>query len=166
MNRPMAWIARLQSKPLMGTGNNNPGQSRLIKKLIASDGAASVEFALLAWLLFAILFLTIEVGLWSTYQVIITSAARDSVMQFSITERASLAMDKALTSGSRLNPALVATDVTLYIDGVASPSTASCQPGQLLTVKITYPRNLITGYNGLTKEALPPMVAESAAVCE
>lgn len=142
--------------------------SRKISTIAASEkGAASVEFALLAWLLFAILFLTIEVGLWSTYQSIITSAARDSVVQFTVTANASLAVDKALAGGTRLSPALSARQVKIYVDGVESPSTSTCQPGQVVKVAIEYPRTLLTGFGGfLNQSTLPPMRAESAAVCE
>jgi hypothetical protein len=129
-----------------------------------------VEFALLAWLLFAILFLTIEVGIWSSYQSIITSAARDSAMHFAITENAQMAIEKAKAAGTRLSPALDDSNIKLFADNAeltAITNSTYCNPGQLIKVRITYPRSLVSGFGGFLNEStLPPMVAESAMVCE
>lgn len=143
------------------------------RQIDSETGTASVEFALLAWLLFAILFLTIEVGLWASYQSILTNSARDSVMLFSYTENASLAMDKAIAGGTKLSPAVAASQVKLYIDGVETPAlkadgtSNTCQPGQQVKVAIYYPRTLLTGFGGLlSQSALPPISAEGVAVCQ
>lgn len=154
----------------------------LASKLKTSQtGASSVEFALLAWLLFAIIFLTIEFGIWSTYQTFVTSSARDASIEFSLTRSSDSALKRAITTGANLTPALSAPQVTFYAADalgelktiVASevtdnnPATGACTPGQKIAVAVSYPRSLVTGFTGLlTNVALPPFVAKAVSICE
>lgn len=149
------------------------------KFLHPEHGASSVEFAMIASLLFAIIFATIEFAIWSVYQTVITGAARDSAMQYSITQSADQAVKKAFSSSAQLSPDLTAANLSMFINGSTTPLTLSydangamvadpsCSPGDQIKVKITYQHNLVTGAlveTFLGSQALG-IQAESVAVC-
>jgi len=149
-------------------------------KKIHDEGASSVEFALLAGLLFSILFITIDFGIWSANQTVITGAARDGAIQFAMTGSANNALKTALTSGSSLSPDLAKSQVSLFISNSidtldSNPiSTDSldvsdrvCSAGQAIKVRITYPRTALVGTDILfPTQVIPAITAESVAVCE
>lgn len=135
-----------------------------------NTGASSVEFALLAGLLFAIIFATIEFGVWGMNKTVIAGAARDAVVQFAQTQSADQGTKRALTAAKGLSTTLLASEVSFFLgtSTTAAASTATCTPGQLITVKISHPYVLISGSlvtNLIGKTSLA-MSAESASVCE
>lgn len=144
-----------------------------------------MEFAMLAGLLFSVILATVQFGLWSANQTILTGSARDSAIEFLMTKSASAAVAKAKLTGSRLVPPLASgtsdltgevkvfvSDTVSGLDGAnaisaADLSLAVCKPGQAVKVSITYPRSLFDGNNLFFSGFLiPKMVAESVAICE
>jgi Flp pilus assembly protein TadG len=148
-------------------------------RLRSENAASSVEFALIASLLFAIIFATIEFAIWSVYQTVIAGAARDSAIEYSLTQSADQAMKKAYSSSAELSPDLVAANIQIFVNGSSTPlaltygtggvliSDPGCTPGEQIRVKISYQHNLVTGAlveSFLGSENLG-INAESVTVC-
>lgn len=146
------------------------------KSVSSEEGASSVEFALLAGLLFAIVFITIDFGIWSANQTVITGAARDAAVQFSLTRSAKQAMAKAMLSSSRLSSGSTGLKVSLAVasstDAIDSARTIdaidnACQPGDAVKVSISYPRSLLFGNSTFWAGSVgATMTAASVTICE
>jgi Flp pilus assembly protein TadG len=126
----------------------------LWKSPTASEGSAAVEFALIAGLLFGILFSTVDLGLWAGYQNQVTAASRNAAIQYSISHSTSDASDIVFK-------AIMPSSVTFSVD-TSDATSAGCYPGQLITSNVTYTASIGTGFLFI----LPMVKASSYAICQ
>lgn len=135
--------------------NTRPPARAPIRKrydwLIDRDGAAAIEFGLLAPLLFALLFGIIQSGILFNNYVELTDAVRSGSRNLAISRSSTTPWTNATsaitTSAANLTPADIT--VTLTVDGVACTSDSACETalstaqGEPASVKATYPCNLV-----------------------
>ena len=101
-----------------------------MRKIHKDRGAAMVEFAIIAPLLFLLVFGIIEFGRAYNAQNTLTHAAREGVREYAITQDPVLGEDKARLAASHMNT----TDLTVI--------TTACDPGQPTSVFLEYPFEL------------------------
>jgi len=102
-------------------------------------GAAAVEFALIAPVLFLLLFGTIEFGAMYNAQILVTSAARDAARTMAIDNDTAAAKTAAIAAAPGIG--LVASEVTI---------SAACAAGSTVTVTVAHPQHFMTGIFGAT----------------
>lgn len=108
-----------------------------MRRLRDETGAAAVEFALVAPVLFMLLFGIIEFGNVYNVQIQVTSAAREAARTMAVENNAVAARAAAKAAVPTLVPALA--------DGQITVAPAACAAGQSATVTIRYPVTSITG---------------------
>jgi Flp pilus assembly protein TadG len=95
------------------------------------DGQALVEFALVAPLVFALVFAIVQFGLTFNSYLVLTDAVRAGAREAAITHSTTAADGAVRKSGGGLDQAKLAVAV--------DPSSADWKPGSDVTVKATYP---------------------------
>ena len=98
-------------------------------------GAVAVEFALVLPILLSLVLGTIEFGRAYNVQISLTHAARETARTMAISNNWTTAVDR----GRAAAPSLVPADMQF------SANPASCSPGAMISVTISYPLNTLTG---------------------
>lgn len=116
----------------------------------SEQGAAAVEFALLAPVLIMLLFGIMEFGRAYNTQLTLTNAAREGVRAMAIDNNATTALAATMSSADTLTPALRGTDVVIAFQTIppSTPAPTSCAPGRQVTVTISYSLSTMTGIAG------------------
>jgi Flp pilus assembly protein TadG len=109
-------------------------------------GAVAVEMALLLPVLILLLLGIMEFGRAFNAQVILTSAARESVRVMSISKDGANARSSAITAAGTLSPLLKDSDIAVSVPGATTASP--CPSGSAATVTITYSLSTLTGLAG------------------
>ncbi len=130
---------------------------RRLRRLAGDDGAsAAVEFAMLAPVLFFILFGIVSFGLVFNNYVELTNATRASARQFAIARSSTTPYANATGAITSSAPDLTPANVTMTftVNGTTCASNTACQTalstaeGESAEVTATYPCNLtIMGVN-------------------
>lgn len=103
-------------------------------------GAAAVEFALLAPVLFMVVLGTMEFGRAYNAQMTLTNAAREGARSMAITKDQDVARAVIKNTASHLSPALANGNITF--------SQVGCPADTQTTVTIIYNVNTLTGIAG------------------
>jgi Flp pilus assembly protein TadG len=122
------------------------------------SGASAVEFALIAPLLFVMLFGIIQFGLALNNYVELTDAVRNGGRNFAISRAAAstspYTTTSAAISGAAANLTAANIHLTITVDGTACTTDSGCQTalnaaaGKTAVVTATYPCNLtVMGIN-------------------
>ena len=101
-------------------------------------GAAAVEFALILPVLLILVLGIVEFGRAYNVQISLGNAAREKEREMAIHNNVADAQAAASAAAPSINPAITA--------GQISVSPASCTTGGTVTVTITYPLELMTGF--------------------
>lgn len=120
-----------------------------MKRIWSESGAAAVEFALVLPILLLLLLGTVEFGRVYNAQMQLTAAARDGARVMSINSVPSQAAVDAkaatIASASAVHPDVAADQISITI---SPSSTATCMPGSVATVVVTYPMQFLSGMFG------------------
>ena len=128
---------------------------RCIRRSDRERGAAAVEFALVLPVLVLMLLGLIEFSILFNTQISLTNAAREGARSMAIHNNPATAKADAIAAApSIINPKLVTANVA-----VNPPIT--CASGAKVTVTITYPAPLLTGFFGATL----PLAGKGVMLC-
>ena len=106
-----------------------------MNRWFSERGAAAVEFALVLPILLTLVLGTIEFGRAYNVQISLTHAARETARTMAITNNWTNAVGRGRAAAPSLTPA----------DMQFSANPASCTPGKMIEIAITYPLKTITG---------------------
>jgi len=106
------------------------------KTSLRDRGSAMVEFAIIAPVLFLLVFGIIEFGRAYNAQNTLTHAAREGIREYAITQDMSLGSTAARNAATSLDPTLL---VVNYYDQNGNVTGTVCTPGQPATMKLEYP---------------------------
>ncbi|MET0887750.1 MAG: TadE family protein [Mycetocola sp.] len=111
-----------------------------MKRLRSRDdrGAAAVEFALILPVLLILVLGIVEFGRAYNVQISLSQAAREGAREMAIHNDVGAARATAISAAPSVNPAITAGQIAV--------SPASCTTGGTVTVTITYPLELMTGF--------------------
>jgi Flp pilus assembly protein TadG len=108
---------------------------------LANDrGAAAVEFALVLPVLVLLVLGLVEFSRVYNIQISISNAAREGARTMAIENDPAIAQSAAIAAAPSVNPGVTSSQVSV--------SPADCSPGATVTVTITYPVSLMTGFFG------------------
>lgn len=110
----------------------------------SEQGAAAVEFALLAPVLIMLLFGIMEFGRAYNTQLTLTNAAREGVRVMAIDNNKATARTATKAAASSLYPALQDSNIVF----LASDGTDSCSATKQITVTVNYTLSTMTGIAG------------------
>ncbi|MFE6256230.1 TadE/TadG family type IV pilus assembly protein [Agromyces sp. NPDC057865] len=111
-----------------------------MRRISRERGAAAVEFALIVPVLLLLVFGIFEFSRLYNEQISLSNAARASARVMAISNDQVKARTAATSGAPALDP--------LIAGGQVSFSPATCSPGGTMTVTITYPTDLLTGWFG------------------
>ncbi|WP_139005774.1 TadE/TadG family type IV pilus assembly protein [Arthrobacter crystallopoietes] len=114
-------------------------------------GATAVEFALVLPVLLLLLLGIVEFGRVYNAQMQLTAAARDGARVMSInsvpSQAAADAKAATIASAIALHPDIATDQISISI---SPSSTATCVPGSVATVAVSYPMQFLSGMFGAT----------------
>ncbi len=113
------------------------------ERLRGERGTSAVEFALIVPLLLSLVLGIAEFGRGFQVQGTLSAAAREGVRVMALQNDQHVARDAVRAATSMLDPAV--TDAQMDFDPEFCPQTGGTQ---LMTLTVTYPMPLITGYFG------------------
>ncbi|MDR6556011.1 Flp pilus assembly protein TadG [Arthrobacter pascens] len=113
-------------------------------------GAAAVEFALLAPVLFMLLLGIMEFGRAYNVQVTLTNAAREGVRTMAINNDQASARNATKSAADAISPKLKDSDIAFAFQDVpaTTPAPTSCLAGRQVSVTISYSLSTMTGIAG------------------
>ena len=113
-------------------------------------GAAAVEFALLAPVLFMLLLGIMEFGRAYNVQVTLTNAAREGVRTMAINNDQATARSATKNAADAISPRLKDTDIAFAFQDIpaTTPAPTSCLAGRQVSVTISYSLSTMTGIAG------------------
>ncbi|MEO5317930.1 TadE/TadG family type IV pilus assembly protein [Arthrobacter sp. CC3] len=120
-------------------------------------GAVAVEFAILAPVLIMLLLGIVEFGRAYNAQASLSAAAREGVRVMAISNSISAANTAAKSTALSLQPGLKDTNIVFKN---LDTGTASCAPGNRITVTISYNLSTMTGIAGPF-----PMTGKGSMLC-
>jgi Flp pilus assembly protein TadG len=109
---------------------------------VSDRGAAAVEFALVLPVLILLIVGLVEFARVFNIQISLTNAAREGARTMAIENDPAMARSAVIAAAPSISPAVAAGQIAV--------SPANCGAGGTVTVTITYPVDLMTGFFGVS----------------